>query len=267
MSKLNLRTALAMKNATGSINAIKGVGFDWAKPVHLLSDYYGIGPGQIPLHHAPSNPANLTVDGNNLIMASTNLGGAGAAFDLTSTATTRAPTYTDASFAMNNAIDKSMSFTSAAQHAGVHSVTAIKLGTISANYLAIFSHGNLWQRIYVRTDATPPRFAVMNNAKAIPIQGNINNIGDEDWCIAELRMDASGTAVLINGQIVTQNTTVVSDYQIAYVGYGGSQSQVTIGNVGDFASVICASGHSASNPEPAVLQARQTIAASYGVVL
>ena len=107
----------------------------------------------------------------------------------------------------------------------------------------------------------------MTGTKAIPIQGNINNIGDEDWVIAELRMDAVGTAVLINGQIITQNSTVVSDYFISYIGYGGTQGQVTIGNIGDFASVICASGHSAANPEPAVLQARQTIAANYGITL
>ena len=262
---IDLSIAERMAIASTEISKFNMGSASWTKPVIAISTHYGTNPGQVPIHHKPSDSTNLTVDVDGLILASTNLGGAGGAFDL-SGSVERAPTYSGGSFQFNNVIDKSMVFALNAQHAGVHSITAIKIGALAANYLAIFSHENLWQRIYVRTSSNPPRFAVMNSAKAIPIQG-IVNYGNDEWIIAELRMDAAGTAAIINGTIIAQNTTIVSDYSISYLGYGGTQGQVTIGAVGDFASVICESGHSAASPEQAILDARREISGIYGVTM
>lgn len=77
MVKINLRTAIRMKNSAGEIRSIKGPGFSWNRPPRL-SDFYGVGPGQIAIHLHSDNAVR---DGNGNIQTFINSGGAGAMFN------------------------------------------------------------------------------------------------------------------------------------------------------------------------------------------
>lgn len=79
MPKLDLTRARQIKGPMGDIKALKGPGYAWSR-APLLSDFYGIGTGQIPMDLRLDDPAKLTLSGA-LIRAVSNDGGAGAAFD------------------------------------------------------------------------------------------------------------------------------------------------------------------------------------------
>lgn len=86
MPKLDLVNAVQIKSAAGEWLQAKGQGFTWAKPAPVsvpISTFYGTAPGDVPMDH---KYAEGTQSGGN-ITAVPNLGGAGAAFNLTTVGT------------------------------------------------------------------------------------------------------------------------------------------------------------------------------------
>lgn len=224
-----------------------------------LSDYYGTGPGQIPIHHTPSDPSGITLDGG-LVTASINRGGAGAVFDLSGVSAT-APGYMPGAFDFGGLVNKRLTLANAADLVGVHLIAAIKTGAVTAGSVA--TDGSNLNKIYwSHGSSSSIRWRYLNGAVTASFTVSTD---PSAWHIGEVRI-AGGSGWLywdgVNlGEVVDSNAA----FMIALIGsISGSASPEL---VGDFASVICDSGYSAAAPEPAVLLTRQTLAAQYGVAL
>ena len=265
MPKIDFKQVNGVKVGNVNVKALKHGNFLWQEPtVMTIAHHYGTSAGQVPIHHKPSVMSNLTIDANNFIIGSTNLGGAGSYFDLASTSA-NAPAYSDNSFFFNNGEAKYLNFSNYPDFAGVHAIAAIKIGPLSNPYLSMFNN-SLWQRVYIRTTTNPFRFTAMKTDKSNAISGTIAKSTTE-WIIVELRMDSYGTSIFVNGVKTVGNTAVTPGYIIQAIGNNSTQNQPTVGNMGDFASVICDPAHNSNQLEQAVITARKEIAKTYNVTV
>lgn len=247
----------------------RGEGILNAKRAPSLAAYYGVGPGQIPIHHTPSEPSGITLDENGKVTASINRGGAGAVFDLIGVPET-APKIGANAFDFDFEAGSNLEFATQPDVNGVHIVAAgyrDPSAPVLAQARILSGPGITGWWTYLSGTVTSWLARVNFTTLGVNLNVSVGNGSYVGWGIHELRVSEGQVTYIING--VTVGSEPISSAVATYISHLGALrvADYTPKYIGDFGSVICDSGHSAANPEPAVLLARQTLAAQYGVVL
>lgn len=263
MPKLNFRRAQRIKGPMGEMKAAKGPGYAWTKP-QPIADFYGIGPGQIPGDWRLDDPV-LDTDGVT-ITAVRNDGGAGAAFAMGQRPGQPLPRksgiFADVSgsrqMLLANPVDLvNVHFMAVVDPRGAPTANApilARYGTQDSDYLE-FRQTHLMLR---------------NQAGAI---ASVNYPAGAALGLYEWRWtQGQPGALYYNGALVgysTQGNLTATSWLVQTFAGGDIDvpSHGYTGPVGRCISVIVDPAHSATNLEPAVLAARQTLAAQYGIAL
>lgn len=228
-----------------------------------LAQYYGIGPGQLPMDLRFDAPAKMTVS-NGRVTSVANDGGAGAAFNASATEET-APTWDDAAQLVRFASPRAMVMAQDANMSGVHALMALRLpaSPVSQNTnLFMNAASTIGIQIFVPTAGPRLRFLAPG---FVHYPGSAPSTLYGTWVIAEYRWaDGAGT-LIINGAVHGTQSGTVTDAPVNRV--RGPYSTNGTSALGRCISVVCASGYTAASPEPAVLAARQWLAQRYGVTL
>lgn len=228
----------------------------WPSVVADISQFYGVGPGQIPGDWRADEP---TVSGG-LVTHIRNDGGAGALFDL-SNSTGDGPAWTNGFVVPGGASQTPMTFAQGPDLIGIHLLVVVDPAGVTSNG-DVFS-GDLKGN---------PRIAVNNSqillgpaGRPAYIQGAYSPLSGLN--LVEARWDTAGVTLIANSTVLASITPPgVSTYKIPSFGRSrDGASNVFSGRVGRWLSVICDSGYSAANPEPAVIAVRELLTQQYGI--
>ena len=225
-----------------------------------LSDYYGIGPGQIPVDWRMHDPAHMTLDGSGAVTAIENAGGAGAGFALSSSAPVPRSD--------NGLLFSGTSWLNIASNIdanGVHLLAAVRAVEESAGNNPIAGGGAAMT--FALAGTTNLSFSLRNSL--VNPRTVTTTVSDQyAWHLFEMRYFGGSLNVWCDGALI--HTSALADTatlfdRLAWANIGGTR--MFHGHLGWMTSIICEAGRSAASPEPAVLLARQTLAAQYGVTL
>lgn len=258
MPKTDLTTWISAKSDSGDIAALKSSAFAWIKPTVVagISQFYGVGPGQIPGDWRADEP---TVSGG-LVSHIRNDGGAGALFDLTNS-TNDGPAWLDGFVVPGGVTQTPMVFNQDLDLIGVHLLAVVDPTGVTSNGDILSGTKKGDARIAVndtRILLGPAGRPAFVEGVYAPRSG-LNLI--------EARWDLAGVTLIANSDLVASiPPPSVSSFLI--FGFGQSRDgalNAFSGPVGRWISVICTDGHSATAPEPAVLAARALLQQQYGI--
>lgn len=232
-------------------------------PADPLAQYYGVGPGQMPMDLRFDAPAKMTVS-NGRVTEVTNDGGAGAAFSATAPEAS-APTWDAAAQLVRFVSPQALTLTAPANVAGVHALMALRIPlqpVSQTSYLFVSDALALGVDMWVPAGGPRLRFRAPGFTH---YPGSASSALYGSWAIAEYRWaDGAGT-LIINGAVRSAQAGTVTDVPVDRV--RGPYSTDGTGALGRCVSVVCASGYTATSPEPAVLAARQRLAQQYGITI
>lgn len=242
---------------------LPGRGRASAPPADPLAQYYGVGPGQVPMDLRFDALAKMTVS-NGRVTAVTNDGGAGTLFSAAAPEAS-APTWDAAAQLVRFASPQEMTLAQDANMAGVHALMALRLPAqpVAQNtnlFMSAASAAGI--QMFVPTSGPRLRFLASGFTH---YPGSASTALYGTWVIAEYRWaDGAGTLIL-NGAVHSTQAGTVTDTLVNKV--RGPYSTDGTGALGRCVSVVCASGYTAAAPEPAVLAARQRLAQQYGITI
>lgn len=233
----------------------------------LLSDFYGIGPGQIPMDLRLDDPAKMILSGA-LIQAVTNDGGAGAVFNANA-AVGEEPSLpvsgpAGADFSQVTAGARRLTMANPADLQGVHFLCPFTVPTgSSVGFVASGPDG-----------FTMPAFRSSSGNLSIRVGNNVEFphittaqdmfIGNEQWALLEIRIAAGRFQVWMNGALRHNLACSTAAHPITVLGSGSTAANRWTSRLGRLISIVAAD---ATTAYPAVLLARQTLAARYGITL
>lgn len=228
-----------------------------------LAQYYGVGPGQIPMDLRFDAPAKMTVS-NGRVTAVANDGGAGAAFNA-SAAEASAPTWDAAAQLVRFASPQAMALAQDANMAGVHALMALRLPASTVSQTTnLFMNAASTAGIQMFVPISGPRLRFLAPGFT-HYPGSAPAALYGTWVLAEYRWaDGAGT-LIINGAVHSTQAGTVTDAPVNRV--RGPYTTNGTSALGRCISIVCAAGHTATSPEPAVLAARQWLAERYGITL
>ena len=269
MVKINLRTAIRMKNSAGEIRSIKGPGFSWNRPPRL-SDFYGIGENKIAIHISTEG---ATVTGG-LATGLTNLGGAGAMFNAVSNPATGLPIVNEKFVRLNGAANR---FTTAneADILNVRMFTVMSFNEVAngarlfgaqtadgARYEVTFVVNADPGRKMLRYSKTPPG----SSTTAVQQTGWLTTFPATGVHILETELTNTTFKVLIDGVQIASVATVAGfvgvPYWIEHVGAGTAGTNGLVTNMGDIVGVTLG-----QNSAEAITVARVHLAKRFGLTL
>lgn len=235
----------------GILNAKRG------DPAPSLPDYYGTGPGQVPIHVDMLEPSGYTLGtdaGASVVTGLTNLGGSGAYHSMAADGVTTAPRFD--SGAMLFRVGDLLRMANEAQLDGVHALLEVNLTNPGVNETqAMLSHSGASAGVggeiqYMRQN-TSSRLRIQNLATSQAIYAAASFVGA--WRVLEIRYIADGTVYFAVDGTAYGPLALPSGGDL-YVNMLGA----TMGNqrVGAMVSVVTDAGYSMASPEPAVLAAR-----------
>lgn len=258
MPQLDLKSALGVRvaniDATEIVIANQTI---WPPPVPSLSDYYGTGPGQIPIHVDMLEAGSYTtgVDGADTVVTGlTNLGGTGAYHSLAADGVTTAPRLDNS--AMLFRVGDLLRMAHEAQLDGVHALLEVNLTNPGINETqAMLSHSGASAGVggeiqYMRQN-TSSRLRIQNLATSQAIYAAASFVGA--WRVLEIRYIADGTVYFaVDG--TSYGPFSLFQGGDLYINMLGATMRNQ--KIGSMVSVITDSGYSMASPEPAVLLAR-----------
>lgn len=221
-----------------------------------LSDFYGTGPGQIAGDWRVDDP--IYWPSTSFMQTARNDGGTGALIELTGPESTRQITMTGqegAKYAFStSATIRTATFSpNSPDAAGVHSLVVALFGTVdytlsNPSYLGASS---------IVEGTTNTTGNVLSMGLTFPF-----DVPTQTFHLVEVRYSSQGVTVYLDGINLGTQAKALSQLLIADLKMSSSWG------FGRVMSVVCDDvNHSATNLEPAVLLARQTLAAQYGVTL
>ena len=220
-----------------------------------LAQYYGTGPGQIPGDWRIDEP---TLSGSS-VMAVRNDGGAGAAFALSQSGANPVP-IREGLFMRTNAGER-LKIAATADMVGTHFMAPLQ--PTADRVAALLWQGGGAEAYY---EARLGLFVLRNASGGVLAQISYTPIAAP--VIYEMRWDGTTVSLIINGVVVNSATTApTASWPAKIIGTGTGSARAYAGLIGRCISVIIAPGYTAAAPEPAVLVARQTLAAQYGITL
>lgn len=259
MPQLDLKSALGVRvaniDATEIVIANQTI---WPPPVPSLSDYYGTGPGQIPIHVDMLEAGSYTtgVDGADTVVTGlTNLGGTGAYHSMAADGVTTAPRLDNS--AMLFRVGDLLRMAHEAQLDGVHALLEVNLTNPGVNETqSMLSHFGASAGVggsiqYQRQNANQ-RLRIQNLSTSQAIYATANSMIGA-WRVLELRYTLDGTVYFAVDGTAYGPLTLPSGGDL-YVNMLGATMRNQ--KIGSMVSVITDSGYSMASPEPAVLLAR-----------
>lgn len=259
MPKLDLVSATSLKVSGGNVLKMKGVDFFW--PPVRLSDFYGTGPGQIPIHVDMREPGGYTLgddDGVSVVTGLTNFGGTGAYHSFAADGVDTAPRLD--SDAMLFRVGDLMRMAHEAQLDGVHALLEVNLtnpGINETNYILSHSGGSAGARgaiQYMRHNANQ-RLRLQNLSNSQAVYATASSIIGA-WRLLELRYTLDGTVYFaVDGTAYGPFAFPLGgDLYVNMLG-------ATMRNqrIGAMLSIATDPAHDMDNPEPAVLLAREKL--------
>lgn len=261
MPQLDLSTALGVRVAGSDALEIRVANRKvWPYPVPSLADYYGTGPGQIPIHADMLEPGGYTTgdDGGVAVVTGlTNLGGTGVYHSLAADGVTTAPRLDDD--AMLFRVGDLMRMAHEAQLDGVHALLEVNLTNPGVNETqSMLSHSGASAGVggeiqYMRLNANH-RLRIQNLSTTQAVYATASFVGA--WRVLEIRYLADGTVYFAVDGTAYGPLTLSSGGDI-YVNMIGATMRNQ--KIGSMISVITDSGYSMASPEPAVLMAREKL--------
>lgn len=230
-----------------------------AAPETSLADFYGVGPGQIPGDWRIDDATVV----NGEVTAVRNDGGAGALFNLGPR--TNKPFPTRSGIYMVTGGGRQLALANTADLVGVHFLGVMDSSDTSTTISALLARdtGTIENYYEVRRG----QFAIRGGNTTHTLITYANPGGP---ALYEMRWDGNEAHLIINGSIVGSTpTAALSSWPAKWIGGGrvDRDAHGFDGRLGRCVSVVMDPDHSATNPEPAVLLARQTLAAQYGIAL
>ena len=229
-----------------------------------LSDFHGVGPGQIPLDLRADSPEHVTRDASGAVSRVGNAGAVGAAFDLLGAGATRPIWNATAGGLDFDGLDDAMSFAASPDLRGVHLIAAITIkntGVISNYPVFDTSAGQVYYTNRYGVIDWRYQFTDGSTYYRLPVTYGA-------WNLAEIRCQGGMISLYWNGvrrgsqaltSIARNVTTVGRSTQAGTSRFPGLMSRVV--------GVICDPAYSADLVEPAVTAARLEIAAQRGIAL
>lgn len=252
MPKLDLTKARRIKSASGELAALKGAGFSWTRPT--LTDFYGVGPGQIAVHYA----ADTVTPSGGPARSFQNKGGAGAHFDATVVG--------DPMVISNDAVVSSQtagyaSLANPAEVVGVHLLMALSPNQFTGSNQILGSPSSV---IRQANGAGGWRLNIWHNpgTGGITFSSTIFSPNVEGFVLCEVRLTTTDVTFIINGVAGGTWPHPYLTFLIDQLARGGTGSDRFKGLVGDVLGVTLGAGDAA-----AILAARTYLADKYGISL
>lgn len=239
----------------GVLNQMRGT----SAPAPQLSDFYGIGPGQIPGDWRIDDPVLSGSD----VTSVRNDGGAGALFALGRRGTKPYPTREG--LYMRTGAGRQLQMANPADLVGTHFMAVLDTTGVTGTK-ALLSQDGTSQSAYYETRNN--LFVIRDPAGNL--LATISYPTATGPALFEMRWTGSLVHLILNGTIVNSVTTAATaSWPARNVGGGRDDrdDQGFNGLIGRCISVVIAPAKSAADPEQAVLVARQVLAAQYGITL
>ncbi|MFP1646130.1 hypothetical protein [Pontitalea aquivivens] len=251
MPKLDLRNALRIKTSAGEVSRLKWAGGMWPSGSAVLADFYGVGPGLVPIDFRVDD--SVLYPATSYIESVRNDGGAGAYFGMTAPLNTRQVIF-NASLGVATAAGGTARTATFAPNspdvAGVHLLTTFKFGNLPGGY-----------------EFTNPNYIGVANASSANgvVSGSVSVLGlmfpfevsDAVLHILEIRSDGTHITAFMDGISLGSQPYALASLPLLSIRIADNWG------FGRIISVIVAG----AAIEPAVIVARQTLAAQYGIAL
>ena len=223
-----------------------------------LVQYYGVGPGQVPMDLRLDAAAKTTLT-NGRVTGVANDGGAGATFNATA-AEAYAPDPIPGGASFNGSTRRELVLANEANLIGVHLIFAAFPRTAGDQKFLTGTGSNV-------------SFQGGNSVRFEPLYTNRPQFGIAPaalggWGVFEFRLMDNELTFWSNGVRQPSAAFTPANYRARILGRGSWTDKFFFdGVLGRCVSVVCAAGYTATSPEPAVLAARQRLAQRYGITL
>lgn len=260
---LDLKNAKRIWHGGQEVTRLWAGGAAWAKPnpAPSLAAHYGTGAGQVLIDWRVDAPVLSGAQVQNV----RNDGGLGAAYNLVQRGTQPLPDAAGLTMVTGGGKQLQITGTASVDLITTHvSIIANSHGsTAISSILAQDANTSL---AYLEFVSTFVRF----RARGGTILGTISYPDVDALRLFEVRWDGTTAHLAINGAVIgSVATTSQADWPMRFVGGGRADRPAHgfIGTVGRTVMTKAQAGYSMAAPEPAVLTARQVLAAQYGVAL
>ena len=260
---LDLKNAKRIWHGGQEVTRLWAGGAAWVKPnpAPSLTAHYGTGAGQVLIDWRVDAPVLSGAQ----VQSVRNDGGLGAAYNLVQRGTQPLP---DASgLTMITGGGKQLQITDSASIDLITTHVSIIVNTRAATAISsLFAQDANTGMAYLEFVSTFVRF----RARGGTILGTISYPDMDALRLFEVRWNGATAHLAINGAIIgSVVTTTQTDWPMRFVGGGriDRPAHGFIGSVGRTVMTKVQAGYSMAAPEPAVLAARQELAAQYGVAL
>ena len=235
----------------------------WKKPTttSTLSAYYGSGDGQILIDWRVDEP----VLSGSQVQSVNNDGGLGTGYNLVQRGTQPLPDAAGLTMVTGGGKQLQITGTNTVDLINTH-VSIIANTRAATSISAILAQDAGTSQAYLEFANTFVRF----RARGGTILGTISYPDVDALRLFEVRWDGTTAHLAINGAVIgSVATTSQANWPMRFVGGGRADRPAHgfIGPVGRTVMTKVQAGYSMAAPEPAVLAARQVLAAQYGVAL
>lgn len=233
-----------------------------------ISDFYGTGPGMIPMDLRLDEPVISGAD----VMSVRNDGGAGSMFAVSSQTGTRPRWVGDmAVFETSTGSKAGLDFANAPDLFGTHVIFAVLDTAVSNGFRYVLDTGSdgTEEAMFTVDSGTLNRSVLFRSSAAGSgaVASFFLPLGTNSWSIVEFRIADGMTSMWLNGGLIKTVATPTFTQFLAYrIGYHSNDARPWRRGIGRLVSVVTAQSDHAT-PEPVVLAARAQLAAQYGVVL
>lgn len=264
MAKLNLKTALKMKNSQGVVKSMKTIGASWNEPT--INDFYGVGEGNIAIHLS-TDAATVT---GGMATALQNLGGAGSHFDGVSNPASGLPVV-DTNFIQLKGSTNRFTLANEADLLNVRIFTVLSFDNVVNNarlFGATGPDGTRYEVMFLtqaggrkmlRFNKVPP-----SSTTIVQQSGWQTGFPTTGVHILESEMTDTLFRVFINGVLISSVATVADfagvPYLAEYVGAGSTGTNGIVTNIGDILGVTLGAGSNL-----AIKIARLHLSEKYGI--
>ena len=260
---LDLKNAKRIWHGGQEVTRLWAGGAAWAKPnpAPSLAAHYGTGDGQILIDWRVDEP----ILSGSLVESVRNDGGLGAGYGLAKRGTAPLPEAAGLTMITGGGKQLQISDTGSIDLIGAH-VAIIANPHSTAAPSAILSQDAGTNLGYLELLNTFIRF----RARGGTILGTITYPDVNALRLFEVRWDGTTAHLAINGATVgSVATTAQTSWPVRFIagGRGDRPLHCFSGPVGRMVMTRTAPGYSMAAPEPAVLTARQVLAAQYGLTL
>lgn len=246
MSKLNLRTAVAMKNSGGRVKRLNANGASWTDTDHI-SDFYGVGEGKIAIH---LDVEGATVDGGTITKL-TNKGGGSSNFDVSNAVA--GVTLDGRTISITSPLAR-LTMANTADIAGVRLLFVVKPANPAGSYRYFGSTGS---SIRIAPTVTTLFRQSGNRATTIGPMPDMSY-----YNLYEIEVSNGSVSMYVNGRLLGESSYPVVDFPLNRLGWGNNTGDEFLGNMGDIIGVTLGAGS-----EAAIKAARKYLARRFSLAV